>query len=356
MALISLDIENFRNIRQAHMDPGKGLNLIVGDNGSGKSSLLESIFFLGTGRSFRTSKIEELINFSGQSLSLGGTINISNTISSRIGISIGRDFMKVKIDGHSKRIRSALAEIIPVQIINPASFELIEGGPKLRREFLDYGLFHVEQSFLDEWKKYKRALQQRNVLLKNSKEKELAPWNKQLIDTGIHITKLREKYLSDISLLFSDIINGFLPNEKVELLFLCGWRKNCSLQSVLVADQARDLQLGYTASGPHRADFVITVHGKEAKRYLSRGQLKILLYAIKLAQVKLFTSLISKRACILVDDLRSELGTEYQSRVIDYLLKVDSQVFITATSNSGLEKEFPNKKMFHVEHGTIITS
>lgn len=356
MGLISLEIQNFRNLLEADVYPDEGLNLIIGDNGSGKSSLLESIFFLGTGRSFRTSKPRELINFASESLFLGGTIKKNNGVTNQIGIGIGRDFMKVKINGSANRFRSSLAQIIPIQIINPASFDLIEGGPKYRRQFLDYGLFHVEPSFLGLWRKYNRALQQRNVVLKLRNEKELVPWNRQLVDSGVHLTELRKQYFEKYSEFVKKILGDFLPFQNVELIYNNGWRKQHTFASAIAAEQKKDIEMGFTGSGPHRADFLISVQEREAKRFLSRGQIKILIIAIKLAQLKLFKSIVSNSACILVDDLASELGNEYRHRVMEILLGLNSQVFITAISDSVFDKDISKKKVFHVEHGSIIPS
>lgn len=353
MPLVSLKVNNLRNLKNINIVPSQRLNYIIGENGSGKSSFLEAIFLIGRGRSNRTQRLKELINFDEESLIIHGEVERNSKIRNQIDIGIQNDNIQIKMDKSKIRDRSKLANILPLQLINPASFNLLEGGPNHRREFIDHGLFHMEHTFLDVWKKFNRALKQRNRLLRSGKAQYLSPWNVELAKFGESLTSFRENYVGYFSKTFSETVSELLPFRDYELSYNRGWKLDISLLSFLEEEQQKDLQKCFTDRGPHRADFVIKIEGKPAKVFLSRGQLKILIIALKLTQVRLLSCFTKETFCILVDDLASELGEKFLDIGFDYLSDTNSQLFITGMELTPFSSRYSAGSVFHVEHGNI---
>jgi len=351
----SLLIRNVRNIIETEICPADRINLIVGNNGCGKTAVLESIFLLGRGRSFRTSNIREIINHNSKSLIVSGKISQDEKKSSRIGLKIDENRLEIKIDDEQRKDRTELVRNLPTQIIYPGSFGLLDEGPGNRRKFLDYGLFHMEQSSLNNWKKYNRALRQRNVLLKQACVHQLEPWRIEMNKYGELLNDQRKNYLKEFEQYFLEIASELLPFKQYEFSFFTGWARDRSLNQVLKDDEKSDLILGFTRNGPHRADFKIKVNGRNVKSTLSRGQMKVLIFTIKMAQVKLSGQFLLKPPCILIDDLASELDTMFKGIVMDYLKKFKTQIFITATDIQSLGQGLKNEKMFHVEQGSFFS-
>ena len=202
MALISLNIKSVRNICEVAIKPTNGINLIIGKNGCGKSAFLEAIFLLGRGRSFRTPNIRDIINYDSKEFVVSGEVNRDGNNISRIGIKAGGGKVEIKINGEKKSDRTELVKILPTQIIYPGSFNLLEEGPANRRRFLDYGLFHMEQLSVDTWKKYNRALKQRNAFIKTSQTNKEDPWRVEIVKYGNLLTEKRESYFKEFETYF----------------------------------------------------------------------------------------------------------------------------------------------------------
>jgi DNA replication and repair protein RecF len=354
MALLKLDVLAVRNIRVASIAPSPTLNLIIGANASGKSSLLEAIFILGRARSFRTTHIKQAIAFDQGQLLVAAQNRLPNGSVSSLGIQIDHKQSEIRIDQENKQ-KADLAYAFPVQLIQPKSYRLLDAGPQLRREFLDWGIFNHNRNFLPNWRKFNKALQQRNALLKSRQSKQLSAWDKELVEYGVQVNDFRLQYIQDLQPVFLEMANHFLDTTAIDLKFNCGWDEKQSLELILKSDLEKDLRYGFTHSGPHRADF-LTYHDKRlAKDYLSRGQQKLLMLALMLSQVKLLNQTAQNSCCILIDDLTAELDTVNRLKLLEYLSLLGCQVFMTATelADFGDISKLEQYKMFHVEHGCI---
>ena len=355
MSLQKLDVINVRNIQLASLLPSNRINLIFGNNASGKSSLLEAIFFLGRAKSFRTSSVRQLINFNSDNLIVSGKV-ISNTANvSTIGIKLDGSQIQIRINQESKSSSSALAYTLPVQLIHPKSYKLLDAGPQLRREFMDWGIFNQHKDFLPVWRNFKKALAQRNVMLKNRQTGHINIWDQEILRYGTIVSSYREQYLKQLEPFFIEIINQFLTIDNIQLNLITGWDRSQNLQQVLKKDIDKDLRYGYTTSGPHRGEFQLLINNRSAKHYASRGQLKLLVLSLKLAQVKLMDSGYSNAGCVLIDDLAAELDYSNKNKLLNYLSELHTQVFLTATeiNDFGDLKQLREHKVFHVEHGNI---
>ncbi|MDD4914386.1 MAG: DNA replication/repair protein RecF [Methylococcales bacterium] len=354
MALLKLDVLSVRNIRSASIQPSPFLNLITGANASGKSSLLEAIFILGRTRSFRTTHIKQTIEFDQPCLVVSARNGLENEAVSHIGIRIDGKQTEIRIDQESRH-KADLAYALPVQLIHPKSYRLLDGGPQLRREFLDWGIFNQHRGFLANWRKFGKALQQRNALLKARQYKQLSAWDKELAEYGRLVNDFRLDYIQVLQPAFEEMTNRFLNATGVNLTFSRGWDNKLNLEQALKADLEKDMRYGFTHSGPHRADFLCYSHNRLAKDYLSRGQQKLLVLALLLSQVNLLNQIAPNSCCILIDDLTAELDTANRLKLLEYLTQSGCQVFMTATelNDFGNLEVLKNYKVFHVEQGCI---
>lgn len=354
MSLQKLDIYSLRNIQKASIEPSSGINLITGENGSGKSSLLEAIFILGRARSFRATHIKQVIQFEKLELIVSGQYKHKNGHIFHLGIQLNGKKREIRINQENS-CKAELAYSLPVLLIHPKSYKLLDAGPQVRREFLDWGVFNDEDDFLLHWRKYKKTLQQRNSLLKTRQANQINVWNTELVQYGTIVSRYRKDYLVKLESIFYEISQFFLEFETIELKYLSGWDESVSFNQVLANDLDKDLRYGFTHSGPHRCDFSVFVNGRLAKDFVSRGQLKLLMLALKLAQVKLINAEKDTFVCVLIDDLTAELDIKNKAKLLQFLSNLDCQVFMSTTelSNFGDLSQLETYKVFHVEQGNI---
>ena len=350
-----VEVTGFRNLTSTSFSPSPFRNLISGDNGSGKSSLLEAIHYLATGSSFRTHKVSTIINKGEECFTLYS--EISHAITHRIGLKRCRDLKHTtRIDGRDIHRRSELVQILPLQVISPESISLLLDGAEQRRNFIDWSLFHVEQSFYYHLSHYQRALKQRNSLLKSGTAiaTELPHWDSQLVQHGLVIDQMRRHYVEQLSVLTMDILNELLPEQELILRYRRGWPSNLALDAALQRSLESDIKMKYTTSGPHRGDLLVMSDQGKAAETLSRGQLKLTVVALKLAQVLLLQHQSGRIPVILIDDLAAELDLDHRSLLLDKLSCIRSQIFITTPERKLIDCcNWDEKKVFHVEHGVI---
>lgn len=355
MSLQRLDIYNVRNIVKASLAPSPGLNFIYGDNGSGKSSLLEAIFILGRARSFRTTHIKQVINFAQRQLIVSGRSLQKNGAVFQLGIMADGKELEIRINQAAQQPRHLLAYTLPIQLIDPKSYRLLDAAPPIRREFIDWGVFNDNERFLPIWRNYKKVLGQRNALLKTRSARHVEVWDKELVNYGTIIDELRKDYVNRLEPVFIEIIRQFIPFESIKLKVLSGWDPTKGFIQSVRDDIDKDIRYGYTHSGPHRCDLQLMVNDRLAKDYVSRGQLKLLVLGLKLAQVKLLTVELGNVGCILIDDFTAELDVSNRSKLLEYLSGLRYQAFITATES----KEFGDidnnseYRVFHVEQNQV---
>ncbi len=353
MTILKLDIHSLRNIHHASIKPSGNLNFIYGDNGSGKSALLEAIFILARARSFRTANLKQAIEFDHSDLVVSAQA-LLNGQQQQLGIQVNQQKTQIHINREPKK-KADLAYWLPTQLIHPKSYKLIDGGSQLRREYIDWGAFNLDPLFLSNWRHYKRALQQRNRLLKTRQLMQLNTWNRELVKYGELVSNLRQNYLEQLKPVLTELCGHFLARDDFELHYLNGWNDEFSLLYLLEYEQEKDLKYGYTHSGPHRADLEISFNGRKARDFVSRGQLKLLVLCLQLAQVKLQENSSRFPATILIDDFTAELDTENAGKLVKYLFSLNSQVFMSSTDlpDSRFVDNLSDVKLFHVEQGEV---
>lgn len=355
MWLRRIEIQGFRNIAHAELNPCNGYNLITGSNGSGKSSVLEAIHCLSTGRSFRTNKKIPIIKHSLQQTTIFAEVAIGDVIS-KTGMQKRRDGSTLlKLDGRNLESQIEMALLLPIIGSTPESEDLLSEGAKVRQAFLDWSLFHVEHSFRDLWRQYRRVLQQRNRALKGKFEgAAIRSWDHSLATLGTEVDRLRKAALGRLVPLFANEIGYFLPAQSISFSFRQGWPKELSLGDSLSQTIDVDKKMGFTHSGPHRADVVIKSEPGPLTQTLSRGQKKLVTLALKIAQALDYQQQTGKLPVVYVDDLPAELDSFNREHVLKRLLDLNIQFFVTATSPEDMEyRQFSPGMMFHVEQGRV---
>ncbi len=362
MAFIhELRIQHLRNLTEVQIIPGRELNLIVGVNGSGKSSLLEAIYLLSHGRSFRSSSKLSLIQYHGETLNLFTEISTGET-HHRIGVQKSQQGnTKLRINGEYSRSLAAAAELLPVVLINPNSDQLMEEGPSHRREYLDWILFHVERDYPQCYQEFEQALKQRNAALRqNYSRSDCMVWDEVLIDRGMKISELRRSVLKEIEPYFQRLLARLNINLPIRLEYAAGWGVDNPHQSFAEALQQsflKDVALGYTTVGPQRADIHLLSQEHEAASIVSRGQEKLIITALTLAKALYYEAHCHQMPIILLDDIASELDPNNRQLLFHLLETVPAQYFITATE----EAIFPaslkeHATLFHVEQGVVTSA
>lgn len=358
MPLTRLDITDFRNILSARLEPlTDGFNLLFGDNGSGKTSLLESIYYLGLGRSFRSSNSKHIVRNSASKFAICSHIKNHNEHHIPVGIErLTNGSLNARLDGKDISSISEIAKLLPLQLINSSCHTLLDSGPQFRRKYLDWGAFYHGNDFLRIWRQFKRALKQRNAaLLKRVSKKELDSWSDELAGSAFQLHLLRDAYVQELLPVLHDMISALiqLPNLKIE--YYPGWDIAIDYKASLDKSLERDFQLGYTQFGPHKANFNVVISGLPAKDILSRGQQKLFVCAMILAQGALLFRGQNIRPIYLVDDLPSELDDTSRTNLIALLSKQEAQIFVTAVEREIFDGCLMTKpvKLFHVEHGNL---
>jgi DNA replication and repair protein RecF len=351
MGLSSLSITTFRNLSSINIKPDKGLNLIVGKNAAGKTSLLEAIFYLSYGRSFRSSQTRDLISYDTEFFRLVSQLNDETLI----GLEKALKSQSVRVNRKTVLRISDLSILLPVVVLHPDSHQLITSGPEHRRQFMDWGVFHVEHQFLLSWKKYKKALSQRNAALRlHQSDKLCSLWNNELIEHALIIENHRLSYLNLVTDEINRLARVLFTDSSISLDYRRGWPDDISYDDYLQSSLHKDKEKGFTQSGPHRADIKIKVDGKSAQTSLSRGQQKKLVALLKISQLSLFSKQSNRRCILLYDDLPAELDPSNQDKIMSILSELDIQVFITAIHRDLINcKYWDEYKVFHVEHGQI---
>jgi DNA replication and repair protein RecF len=357
MFLEKIQVEDFRNLKSASLDLHPEINLIYGDNGSGKTSLIESIHYLGFGRSFRTRKPKSVIRYEEVMFTVYGKLQQENgTIP--IGIQKYTDQRtKIRVNGEDVERMSDMVKLCPMQLYTPQSTELLTGSPSVRRSFLDWGLFHVEHPYLSDYTRFKRALSQRNALLKSAQSGRIEYdfWTKEYVESGQLIDAHRRKHFEHVSEYIGRYLKQFLAIFDVDVQLYCGWDASQGLGESVESSLERDKKLGFTQSGPHKADIRFRSNKMPITEVLSRGQLRLASVALQLAQAHFLKDVAGISCLLLIDDLSAELDSKARSIFMQAVTNLGSQLVVSAIDKADFGEfyQYDNKKVFHVEQGEV---
>jgi DNA replication and repair protein RecF len=355
MHLSELRINDLRLIEESTIALVSGWNVFVGANGAGKTSVLEAVFLLSHGRSFRSNARDNLTRLGSNGYSVFGVLRRDSDRTCRLGLARRGGRLEVRVDGEASGI-AGLVQKCAVVCFEPGSHELINGVSELRRRFLDWGVFHVEPDFLLLWRRYQRALRQRNIALRDAASDELLePWEVEMALSGQQIAMFREKYLVQLRPMVQEILDHFLIELGTASISLDqGWKSHQSLGEALLEGRSRDRDRGYSGRGPHRADWTISFERAPRREHLSRGQEKLCALALTLAQARVYAATNGEWPILCLDDLASELDRSHQELVVSQLLSSHSQVLLSGTElPQVLDPSMSGLRVFHVERGRI---
>jgi DNA replication and repair protein RecF len=352
--------DNFRLFPAFELLPAPGVNLLLGANAAGKTTLLEAVYALGRGKSFRGAPPEQA-GAGGAHWQLHGRLALPDRPDLAIGLAWTPDGTNLRLDQAEASVQDLVSRVA-VQVLEPDSHRLLQEGPVYRRRYLDWGVFHVEHRFFPAWRRYQRALKQRNSALRaGAARPEVEAWNAELVQSGSEVHEYREAHLEHLRSHFGVAVSALLGDMDWSLELSRGWPAGKALEAALAEHFEQDRRQGKTVAGPHRAELRLKLGAHSAKRQVSRGQQKLLIAALLLAQAALVRDRSGLSPVLLVDDFPAELGQPFQHALIAALLAYPGQCFassIERTPALAAIAERPAKTgrenaVFHVEHGSV---
>ena len=332
MRLISLCAQNLRILENIQVSTDADLVVFSGLNGSGKTSLLEAIHLLGTGRSFRSHLINDVIRRTSNRLLVRGQVRDDQERESTIGVEkIHRGATRFRINGDDINTTSMLARHLPMVVVTPDSQRILTDGTDIRRKLLDWLMFHVEPGYNQLHQRYRRVLKQRNSALRQPQTDNHSIWNEELGTSGQALHILRTQHMNHALKVLSSVLADLLE-KPIEIEYYPGWNTEQDLSSLLARSWREDCRRGYTGAGPHRADLIFTTNGSKARQVLSRGESKLLVVAVLIGLSRLLAQTTGHRPLLLVDELASELDHKNRTLFFNALKDTGAQVFVTTVS------------------------
>ncbi len=351
MSLQLFTVSNFRCLTGAVLEVDPQYNLIHGQNASGKTSILEGIAYLGRGKSIRGATPQDLITHGQSEFLLLGKVRTGARVAT-VGVRNSKEGLEVKIDGERKTSASALVQILPLQVIDPEVHNLVAGGPEQRRRYLDWIAFHVEQAYPERWRRFHRALKQRNAALRDGVAKaSIAAWDREFLESAALVDETRRRVLS-IARQPLEETGAALLRSKVAFEYRQGWASEQTLEESLAMGWEKDCLAGTTRTGPQRAELRLIYDERQAKRLVSRGQQKLLACTMILAATEVVQTALERPLLLLLDDPAAELDEEALAELLKRVFRLGSQIIATALEPETLQ--FPEQPaVFHVKHGEL---
>lgn len=351
MTLLSFSCRDFRCLAEAELAPDSRYNLVYGPNASGKTSLLEGMAYLGRGKSFRSAPADRLVRHGAQEFLLFGRVGLGER-EVTLGVRNGRSGLEASVGGDRNGGVAGLAEILPLQIVDPEVHNLVAGGPEERRRYLDWIGFHVEPSFLESWRRFRRALKQRNAALRDAvPASELAGWDREFVEAAARIHDARQRALALAEPVLRATATRLLGSG-IAFAYQQGWPEDQELADAVAQSRDRDLQLGISRAGPQRADLRLSYDDRQARKLVSRGQQKLLACTLILAATEVVQRHLGRPLLLLLDDPAAELDTSSLSRLMSAIAALECQVVATALQPD--PALFPTSpRRFHVEQGRL---
>lgn len=357
MIVSSIELSNFRNYQQLHLDFDAGTNILYGDNAQGKTNVLEAIYMSGTTKSHKGTKDKETIRFGEEEAHIH-TIIVKHDQEYEIDMHLNKSKVKgIAINKIPIKKASDLFGILNLIFFSPEDLNIIKDGPAHRRRFIDLELCQLDKIYLDNLMKYNKVLNQRNKLLKDlykhlELKETLDIWDQQLVFYGNKIISRRRQFIEELNTIIFTI-HKKLSGNKEELTLL--YEPNCSdtyFEQELLKAREKDERFGSTSVGPHRDDIAFLIHNIDIRKYGSQGQQRTAALSLKLSEIELVKSIIHDEPILLLDDVLSELDSNRQNQLLNSIST--TQTIITCT---GLDEFIKNRlklnKVFHVVNGVI---
>jgi DNA replication and repair protein RecF len=352
--LEKLVVRDFRNLAAVEIDPHGELNVVLGENGMGKTNLLEAVYLLGALRSFRTSSRREMIRQGAEAASVRGVFGQASA-GMTCAVSIGHGGRQVRIDGKSESVAKDHFNRLPMVLFHPGNMKLAQGGPAERRRFLDRALYQARPSYADAHQIYRRALRNRNRLLRERPEdrRSQRPFEAQLAESGSRIVEMRRELVEGMGELYRGAFSRMSGSEEAGVEYrpsLAGSARD--LRNAIEEGRAADEQCGYTRLGPHADELELAVNGRSARKYASQGQQRSAVLSLKVAEAVELSRITKRVPLLLLDDVSSELDSGRNRRLFELLTEVGAQVFVTTTGEEHVAVE-GERKVFQLARGEV---
>ena len=335
MKVLALEATDFRNLQQILVEPHPRFNVLHGDNGQGKTNVLEAVYLLGTLRSFRANKTEELIRFACERGRVRARVEKLGT-QRLLEVELTPGHKSAKVDGKGARAASYFGGF-NVVLFAPEDLRLPKGPPAGRRRFLDRAIWNAVPGYLQEAQTYERVLRSRNALLRDAGPEDLLEvYDAQLAAAAVPLVARRRSFVSELAPKVAEAfrqVTGGLTLAVGHRTSLTGSDEELAAQlgEKLRADRRRDRARGATSSGPHTDDLTLLLDGREASAYASQGQLRASVLALKIAEIEYLTEKLGNPPVLLLDDVSSELDPTRNTQLFSFLGGVQCQAFITTT-------------------------
>ena len=355
MPITKISLNNFRCFKNLELSLSPGINFFFGSNGSGKTSILESVFIFSSGKSFKSSNLTSLINYDNDKFILKGfdnkkgyIVEIEKSKNKTIYISLN----------NNKTNTSKLVKEFPCTPIHNNTFSFADASPDFRRKLIDRSIFIAEDNFSKVWFSFYRSLRQRNFLLKNNRISDIYNWNTKLADEAEKLTKYRKGFFEKTLNEFYLLINLLKPEDVfdffnfIKIEFSQGWTPEKSYLDVLNENKDIDIKRKSTTSGPHKSDIKFFINDIDARQILSRGEQKFFSIIWSCAQHEVLKKHYEIDATLLIDDIKSELDERVFKLFSDLLNHINTQVIFSCIDDcfsSKITSSFNEFKKFHVE-------
>lgn len=349
MSIIKLRLSAFRCFEQADFHFSPEINILSGNNGMGKTSVLEAIHFISTGKSFRSPKSSSLIKEGEGAFTLFADIAQNNS-QHTVGCQLTKSSQKtIKLNNQLIKKQTDVANLLPVLSIDPNSYLFCDNNPQFRRSFLDWMVFHVKHNYLQVWSKVMRCQKHINQLLKTKQSNELPVWLDQYTQLASDLNNQRievfHSFINNFRILCQKLAPDLLSTE---LHFYPGWSDQYSLEETLSNDLEKNLLYGLLRNGVHRMDIQIKCNGTLVKNIYSRGQKKMISLICYLSCLNVMDSSDNKSSILCLDDFDAELDAKNAAHFFEHLKSLNNQILISTVEPSRYQGK--DIKMFHVKH------
>ncbi|VAW44180.1 DNA recombination and repair protein RecF [hydrothermal vent metagenome] len=355
MQLTQLKINGFRCYESLDLTFDQRINVFSGANGAGKTSVLEAIYFLSTGKSFRSKRSKNLINHNSNELTVFAQYNDKDKFKNKIGVSLNKALKKnIKFNSQKISNQSEIAHTLPVVSIDPDSYLFLDKPPQYRRSFLDWLVFHVKPEYLKIWSRVSRCQKQLNTLYKEKRQDQLGHWEKLYIEYADQLTEMRQAVFTELRDLIYIKVQLIIPElAELEISFYQGWSKENTLAEQIQKDREKNLVYGNLNQGVHKMDIKNSIIHKPAHENLSRGQKKLISIIYYLSYIELLSTQLKINPILCLDDMDAELDTEKTKILCDFIQNSSNQAFISTVDPNKLMALLKKTCLFHVEHNQI---
>jgi len=361
MAIIEkLHVARFRNLNDQYLEPNKNINLVLGSNGQGKTNFIESLYYLGHNRSFKTKNIKDVIPFEEELVQINAIID-----GEKITLNKSKHKSTILVGDEKISSNSLLSQRLPTQIISPDRGFVVGGTPKLKRSYLDWGVFHDNKEILKTYKSYNKTLKNINAILAGKNQNQLDEWLSQLSFLSVEISQARTNYIQKLVKILEESslqkLESFIESTKnLAFKLQTGWIKDVDglnqneIITYLQNNKDSFIRTKHLGYGPHRAtvDFYLN---KKNEGFLSRGEQKKLSIVFWMLQV-LVLAKENSDPVVLIDDISSELDQKKINSILDFLTNLNIQIFITDIGNKELPLDPKKTNIYHIKNGIIVSA